>query len=66
MASWDILYVPGLKNNFLLVSVMKDMNFIVMFKKGKVLIHPKGASLDIVVSIGVREENLYRLEGKQV
>jgi hypothetical protein len=39
-----VLYVLGLRKNLLLVSVTKDMGFVVMFKKGHVLIHPEGAS----------------------
>jgi hypothetical protein len=62
----DVLYVLGLKKNFLSVSVMEDKGFAVMFKKGKVLIRPEGASPDTTVSIGVREGNLYRLKGKPI
>jgi hypothetical protein len=62
----DVLYVPGLKKNLLSVSVMEDRGFVVMFKKGKVLICPEGASPDTTMSIGVREGNLYRLKGKPV
>jgi hypothetical protein len=50
----DVLYVPGLKKNFLSVSIMEDRGFGVMFKKGQVLIHLEGASPDTAVSIGVR------------
>ena len=62
----DVLYVPILKKNFLLVSVMEDKGFVVMFKKGQVLIHLEGASPDTKVVIGVREGSLYRLKGKPV
>jgi hypothetical protein len=62
----DVLYVPGLKKNFLSVSVMDDKGFSVMFKKGQVLIHPHGASPNTTVSIGVREGNLCRLQSKPV
>jgi hypothetical protein len=62
----DVLYVPELKKNFLSVSVLEDKGFVVMFKKGKVLIRPEGASPDTTVSIGVREGKLYRLQGKPV
>jgi hypothetical protein len=61
-----VLYVPRLKKNLLLVSVMEERDFVVVFKKEKVLIHPEGASPDIAVSIGVREGNLYRLKDKLV
>jgi hypothetical protein len=39
----DVLYVPALKKNFLSVSVMEDRGFVVMFKKGKVLVCPEGS-----------------------
>jgi hypothetical protein len=39
---------------------------IVMFKKGKVLICPKGDIPDTTMSIGVREGNLYRLQGNPI
>jgi hypothetical protein len=62
----DVLYVPALKKNFLSVSVMEDRGFVVMFKKGKVLVCPEGSSLDTSMSIGVREGNLYSLQVKSV
>jgi hypothetical protein len=62
----DMLYVPGLRKNFLSISVMKDKGFVVTFKKGKVLIHPKGDSLDTIMRIGVREDKLYELKGNSV
>jgi hypothetical protein len=57
----DVLYVPQLKSNLLPVSVIEKRSFVVMFKKGKVLIHPEGANLDTTMSIGVREGKLYKL-----
>jgi hypothetical protein len=36
----NVLYVPGMNNNFFLVLVTKDMGFSIMFKKGQVLIRP--------------------------
>jgi hypothetical protein len=38
--SKDVLYVLGIRRNFLSVSVMEDKGFSIMFKKGKGLIHP--------------------------
>jgi hypothetical protein len=35
----DVLYVLELKKNILSISVLEDRVFVVMFKKGKVLIH---------------------------
>jgi hypothetical protein len=62
----DVLYVPGLKKNLLSVSVMEDKGFVVIFQRGQVLIRLEGASPDTTVRIGVREGNLYRLQGKPV
>jgi hypothetical protein len=62
----DVQYVPGLKKNLLLVSIMENRGFSFVFKKGQVIIRPKGASPDIGVSIGVRESNLYSLKGKPI
>jgi hypothetical protein len=62
----DLLYVPALKKDFLSVSVMEDRGFVVMFKKGKVLVCPEESSLDTSMSIGVRKGNLYSLQVKSV
>jgi hypothetical protein len=62
----DVLYVPRTKKKLLSASVMEDRGFAVMLKKGQVLIHPKRVSPDTAMSIGVREGNLYRLQGKPV
>lgn len=57
----DVLYVPELKKNLLSISALDDMGFAILFKKGKVLIHSKGASPNTTVSIGVREDKVYRM-----
>ena len=62
----DVLFVPGLKNNFLLVSVMEDKGFAIIFRRWKVLIYLEGATPNTTRKIGVREGNLYRLQGKLV
>jgi hypothetical protein len=59
-------HVPGLKNNFLLVLVMEKNYFSMIFQRGKVLILSEGASPDTTLSIGVRDGNLYRLQGKPI
>lgn len=61
-----MLFVSRLNNNFLSVLVMEGKGYEVMFRSRKVLIHPKDISPNIVVSIRVREGNLYRLKGKLV
>jgi hypothetical protein len=40
----DVLFVPSLKKNFLLVSVMEDKGFAAEFKNQQVLIRPKESS----------------------
>jgi hypothetical protein len=45
---------------------MEDRGFSIMFKKGQVLVCPEGASPDIAVSVGVKEGNLYVLQGNHV
>ena len=43
------------QKNLLSLSVLEARGFIVVIKKGQVLIRPKGASPNTMVSIGVRE-----------
>jgi transposase InsO family protein len=62
----EVLYVPGLKKNLLSISVMEDKGYAVTFHRGQVFIYPEGASPDTAMRIGVREGNLYRLQGKPV
>jgi len=62
----DVLYVPGLKNNFISVLAMEDKCFFVTFQRGKVLIHLEKYIPYITVVVGVREGTLYRLHGNIV
>jgi hypothetical protein len=57
----DVLFVPGLKKNFLSISIMEDKGFAVEFKNQQVLLKLKDSSLDTAQVIKVREGNLYRL-----
>jgi hypothetical protein len=41
----DVLFVPRLKNNLVLVSSLHDRGLEVSFRGTKVLIHPKGSSI---------------------
>jgi hypothetical protein len=50
----------------LLVSVMEDKGFVVIFQRGRVLIRLEGAIPDTTMRIRVRERNLYTLQGKPV
>lgn len=45
---------------------MKDKGYAVEFKNQQVLIGPKDSGLEATQVIGVREGNLYRLEGEPV
>lgn len=56
----------GLKKNLLSISIMEDKGYVVTFQKGKVFICPQGASPNTAVRIGVREGNLYKLQGNLV
>jgi hypothetical protein len=62
----EVLYVPGLKKNLLSISVMEDKGYEVNFRRGQVFIRPEGASPDTALRIGVRDGNLYRLQGQPV
>jgi hypothetical protein len=52
--------------NLLLVSVMEDKRYAVEFKNQQVLLRSKESRLDTTQVIGVRECNLYKLQGKHV
>jgi hypothetical protein len=45
---------------------MEDRGFVIIFQRGQVLICSEGASPGTTMKIGVREGNLYRLQGKTV
>lgn len=57
----DVLYVPGLKKNLLLVSQIEDKGLAITFIRGRVLIYPRDASSDCARVIGVRQNKLYRV-----
>ena len=61
-----MLFVTDPRNNTLSTSVTKDTGFIVEFKSKQVLIRPKESSPRSTQVIGVREGNLYRLQGEPV
>jgi hypothetical protein len=45
---------------------MEDKDFVVEFKNQQVLIRPKDSSPVVALVIGVREGNLYRLQGEPI
>jgi hypothetical protein len=56
----DVLYVPGMKKNLILVSTLQDRGLQVTLIDTDVLIHPRGSSLALGQVIGVREGKLFR------
>jgi hypothetical protein len=58
-----VLYVPGLRNNSLSISVMENRGFT---KIRTILICSEGGSLNIEVRIGFTEGKLYRLKDNLV
>jgi hypothetical protein len=61
-----VLCVPSLKKNLLLVSTMEYKGFVINFQRGKVLICLDKSSMENTIFVGVREGNLYKLQGKLV
>jgi hypothetical protein len=57
----DVLFVSRMKKNLISVSTLQDRGFEVSFRGTKVLIYPRGCSIDSGQVIGVREGDLYRL-----
>jgi hypothetical protein len=57
----DVLYVPWLKKNLILVSTLQDRGLEVSFRGANLFIHPKGSSLASGQVIGVRDGKLFKL-----
>jgi hypothetical protein len=62
----EVLFVLELKVKFLFVSTLEDMEYAVMFEDGHVLIRSEGATLDVVVRLGIMEGMMYRVLGQPV
>ena len=56
----DVKYVPGLKKNLVLVAMLEDKGYDVIFSKGKVFL--RHITTRQVKQIGSRVKNLYPLE----
>jgi hypothetical protein len=56
----NVLYVPGMKKNLILVSTLQDRGLEVIFRRTEVLIHPRGSPHALGQVIGVREGKLFR------
>jgi hypothetical protein len=59
----DVLYVPSLTKNLLSISDLDKKGFKVAFIDGKVLMWPKGKTIEDAVVIGTEEGGLYKLKG---
>ena len=57
----DVLYVPGLKKNLVLVSMIEDWGLGMSFLDGHVCVFPKNAGSSASYTIGVRCGKLYKL-----
>jgi hypothetical protein len=55
----EVLYVPGLRKNILLVATLEDKGYWVIFKYKKALLWAKGSHLSTTKSIGTRRGGLY-------
>ena len=62
----EVLYVPGLKKNLISVSTIEDKGYEVTFRRGEVIMYPRGGSIDSGKVIGVRHEKLYRFTFQSV
>ena len=58
----DVLFVLGLKKNLLSIAALDAKGIRVAFVDGKVLMWPKGNTIDDVVVIGEKEGGLYKLK----
>lgn len=56
----DVMYVPGLKKNLVLVAMLEDRGFDVVFRKGNVLV--RCIAMGQVKEIEIQVKNLYKLE----
>ena len=55
----DVMYVPRLKNNLVLVVMLEDKGYDVVFSKGKAFLRHIGTGQ--TRRIGIRVKNLYKL-----
>ena len=54
------MHVPGLKNNLVLVAMLEDRGYDVVFSEGKSFLRHKAA--EHVKKIGVHVKNLYKID----
>ena len=58
----DILYVPGLTKNLILVGILEDKGHRVIFMEKKALLWPKDIELSSTIVIGIKG-GLYKVPG---
>eukprot|EP00253_Pinus_taeda_P014532 PITA_14532 len=56
----EVLYVPGIRKNLISVSALQDRGYEVLFRRGQVLMYPRGAPAESVRVIGVRHAKVYK------
>eukprot|EP00253_Pinus_taeda_P012261 PITA_12261 len=56
----DVMYAPGLKKNLVLVMMLEDKGYNVVFSKGKAFL--RHIDMGQTKRIGIRVKNLYKLE----
>ena len=55
-----VLYVPRMKKNLISVSALHNKGYDVLFRRGQVLIYPRGTPASLAREIGVRHAKLYK------
>eukprot|EP00253_Pinus_taeda_P031251 PITA_31251 len=56
----DVLYVPGMNKNLISVSTLEDTGYDVLFRRGQVLIYPRGTPASSARVIGVHHAKVYK------
>jgi hypothetical protein len=59
----DVLYVPGLTENLISISILDKKGFRVAFIDGEFLMWPKGKTTEDAIVIRMEEGFLYKLKG---
>ena len=62
----EILYVPGLKKNLIIVAVLESKGYSIAFSKGKALMWPSNGSLSSTMTIRTQESGIYKITSQVV
>lgn len=57
----DVLFVLGIKRNLVTISDLADQEYHVTFQEDNVLSWPKNSNIKNEITIGFRDESLYKL-----